>query len=232
MKSTWNTGKPAPQPMSSSFGAAAVHGNVAYFSQGNNVYSYTPLDNRWETLPQCNYGEFSLAVVRDTLTTIGGHTEKNHEVTNCLLTLVKSSYKKSWKEHHPPMPTKRILPASVTIPTHLVVAGGKTTRYDYDGLPTVEVLNISSNEWLRVSSLPKNVSSPQMTFCDGSLYVSSITTMFSCPLDDLMKTGCRESLTADNKSVQETMWTRLAKHSCFTQDKLGHRHGKCAGNRK
>lgn len=210
-ESTWITGKPAPQPMSSSFGAAAVNGNVAYFSQGNNVYSYTYLDNRWETLQQCRYQDFSLAVVRDTLTTIGGHTEMHYEATNCLLSFLKiSNNKKSWKEHYPHMPTKRILPASVTTPIHLVVAGGKTKRYDYDGLPTVEIFNTSTNQWFKASSLPKNVSSPQMTFCDGFLYLSSITTMFSCTLDDLSKTGRNNSLAADNKSDLDSVWSRLA----------------------
>ncbi len=192
--------------MSSNFGAATVQGNVAYFSQGSNVYAYTYSDNRWETLQPCSYEDFSLAVVRDTLTTIGGRTQMFHKATNCLLSLLK----KSWKEHYSSMPTRRILPASVTTPTHLVVAGGKATRYDYNGLSTVEVLDVSANQWFKASSLPKHVSSPQLTLCEGSLYLSSITTMFSCSLDELIGTRRHNSLTTDDKSDQDSIWNRLA----------------------
>ena len=206
MKSNWNVGRPSPQPMSSSFGAAVIHGNVVYFSQGNNVYSYMYQDNKWETLQQCRYKDVSLAVVNDTLTTIGGYSETTHEAAHCLLTL---KTKKSWEEKYPPMSRERILPASVTTLNHLVVAGGKAKRYDFNGLSSVEVFNISSNQWFEASSLPKNVSSPQMAFCDGSLYVSSINTMFTCTLNDLLKTQKHSSLSTDSKSDQDMLWTRL-----------------------
>ena len=47
---TWRQGKPAPALMKSYQGAAVVHGNIAYFSHGYNVYSYKLLEDKWTTL--------------------------------------------------------------------------------------------------------------------------------------------------------------------------------------
>ena len=195
--------------MSSSFGSAAVHGNTVCFSQGRNVYSYAHLDNKWATLPACHYRDFSLAVVKDSLATVGGYDEMHQEATNNLKIL--TSDRKSWRSYSS-MPTKRILPASVTATNMLIVAGGKTSKYDCNGVSAVEVLNISSKQWMLASSAPKTISSPQMTLCDGSVYLSSITTIFSCGLGELLKTAqLWDTLVAWGASREGTVWTRLAK---------------------
>ena len=94
-------GEPAPQIMARHSGTAVVHGNTAYFSVVWKVYSYTVSVNKWTKLPPCTYQLFSLAIVKDKLTTIGGVIDS--DATNSLFSLSGSS----WKEVLPPMPTKR-----------------------------------------------------------------------------------------------------------------------------
>ena len=100
-------------------GSAVVHGNTAYFSQGHCVYSYTPASDEWTTLPPCEYRRFGLAVVNDKVTTIGGY-RSGIGPTNTLLCLDDQGTK--WSKFLPPMPAARVRPATVTTPTHLIVA--------------------------------------------------------------------------------------------------------------
>ena len=123
VKLTWRRGTPAPEWMS---GAAVVHGNTAYFSQLNRVYSYTLSQDKWTQLKRCKYERFSMAVVNNQLTTIGGRQHGDDTTTNSLLCLSRSSSEMKWEELLPPMPTPRIWSAAVTTPTHLIVAGGET----------------------------------------------------------------------------------------------------------
>ena len=172
-----------------------VHGSTAYFSSDHNVYSYTVPENKWTKLPQYkNYAYSAIAVINDALTTIGG---RDHplEATNALLSL----YGSSWEEVLPPMPTKRALPGVANTPTHLVVAGGKSTI----DLATVEVLNTKTLQWSTANSLPEAVGYPQMTTCGGYIYLANIDNkVFSCPVEDLLK--------STNSSDSGSVWTRLA----------------------
>ena len=194
MKLTWRQGQPPPEYIDSLLGAAAVHGNTAYFSNEHDVYSYTVPENKWTKLPECKYEYFAMAVINDALTTIGGgHTQGgiNSEV-NTLLSLSGSS----WEEVLPPMPTKRENPAAVRTPTHLVVAGGNLNG----AIATVEVLTTETLQWSTASSLPEAVHFPQMITCGGCLYLTDDdSNAFSCSVEDLLKS-------TDGGSV----WTRLA----------------------
>ena len=58
---------------------------------------------------------------------------------------------KRWREHFPPMPTKRYNTAAVTTSQHLIVAGGETMQSYLD---TVEVMDVESLLWSTVASLP------------------------------------------------------------------------------
>ena len=172
-----------------------VRGSTAYFSSGYDVYSYTVPENKWTKLPWCKYGYFAMAVINDALTTIGG--EDKFVATNTLLSLSGSS----WEEILPPMPTKRVSPAAANTPTHLVVAGEKQS-FLRDPVATVEVLNTETLQWSTASSLPKAVSYPLMTTCEGCIYLaSSDNRVFSCSVEDLLKS---------TNSSDCSVWTRLA----------------------
>ena len=193
----WSRGQQAPQVMGSPRGAAAVHGNTAYFSIFYTVYSYTVPENKWTKLPQCKCVDFAMAVINDALTTIGG-LDHQKGATNTL----HSASGSSWEEVLPPMPTKRELPAAANTPTHLVVAGGSRSIYGRDPLATVEVLNTETLQWSTASSLPQVLPSPQMTTCGGCIYLaSSDNKVFSCSVEDLIKSA---------NSSDCSVWTRLA----------------------
>lgn len=182
-------------------GAAVAHGNTAYFSYGYDVYSYTVPANKWSKLQPSKYQDFSMAVINDKLTTIGGAYHSKifgYAVTNNLHTLSEGS----WGKYLPSMPTKRLKPATVAIPTYLVVAGGMTSTYK--SLSTVEILNTETLRWSTASSSPKVDSFFNMTVCDGYFYLSEHKTIFSCSVEELLKS------TSTKSSDGGCVWTKLA----------------------
>ena len=112
VKLTWRRGTPAP--VWGMRGRAVVHGNMAYFSHYYSVYSYTLSQDKWTELKQCNYLYFSMAVINNQLTTIGG--QRNLISTNNLLCLSRSPSEMKWEALLPPMPTARRWSAAVTTP--------------------------------------------------------------------------------------------------------------------
>ena len=202
MRISWRQGTPAPERMD---GAAVVHGNMAYFSQGHFVYSYSntlPAD-KWTRLTPCEYECFSLAVVGTKLTTIGG--QRVLSATNSLLCLSCVGSEMKWEKVLPPMPTKQKWPSSVVTPTHLVVAGGRTKLMG-GALSTVEILNLNTLQWSSASSSPKALKYPNMTLCGGYLYLSEDSTIFSCSVEELLKSCEAASTDRDDTSP---LWTRL-----------------------
>ena len=194
VKLTWRQGTPPPEHIS---GAAVVHGNTAYFSESYNVYSYTLSQDKWtKLLKQCEYRYFSMAVVNNLLTTIGGLDDSGHNKN----TLFCFSLKKKWERLLPPMPTPRRLSAVVTTPTHLIVAGGV-------GLSIVETLDTNTLQWFSVSSLPEAPHNPSMTLCNGQLYISQHCEIFSCSVEELLKS---HKPAASINSSDSSVWTRLA----------------------
>ena len=182
-------------------GAAVVHGNTAYFSQGYSVYSYTLSQNKWTQLKLCEYQYFSMAVVNNQLTTIGG--QRGGAVTNTLLCLSRSSSEMKWKELLPPMPTARVGSAAVTTPTHLIVAGGGTALVGGSS-SVVETLDTNTLQWSSVSSSPEALQFPNMTLCNKQLYLSQHSKIFSCSVEELFN-SCKPASTNSSDSV----WTKL-----------------------
>ena len=191
--------------VSSVYGAAVVHGNTAYFSQNHNVYSYMSTEDRWNELENCEYSQSSLAKVNDKVTTIGGL--QGSIATNFLLSLAGGPKDKSkWERLLPPMPTASVRPATVTTPTHLIVTGGTVGRIG-GALSSVEVLDTSTLQWSSASSSPIAMKVPHMTICDGLLYLSQHSTVFSASLEDLLK-FCKPEPPSTGSSG--SVWTQLA----------------------
>lgn len=184
-------------------GSAVVHGNSAYFAYQYNAYCYTAPEDRWTKLPSSKCTDFALAVINDKLTTIGGcYLGKDVKYTNNLLSLSGGF----WEEFFPPMPTNRLLPAAVNTPTCLVVAGGRQ-GFIVGHLSTVEVLNMETLQWSIACSLPETAGFPQITLCDGSLYISNHNKLFTSSVDELLK-SCKP-VSADSDDG-DSVWTRLA----------------------
>ena len=199
VKLTWRRGTPAPVRVS---GAAVVHGNTAYFSHGYNVYSYTLSQDKWTQLKQCEYRYFSMAIINNQLTTIGG-SQHGGTVTNTILCLSRSSSEMKWEELLPPMPTAREGSAAVTTPTHLIVAGGWTGSLG-DASSVVETLDTNTLQWSSVSSSPEALLAPNMTLCNGQIYLSEHSKIFSCSVEELLKSRKPAST---NRSG--SVWTKL-----------------------
>ena len=209
MKLTWRRKKSAPEL--EICGAAVVCNNTAFFSQVNAVYSYEISQDKWTWLKPCEYKYFSMAVINDQLTTIGGESEGT--VTNTLLCLSLSEMK--WDVLLPPMPTPRLLSAALSTLTHLIVAGGRT-GLSAAALSSVEILDINTLQWSSVSSSPKALGTPSMTMCGGCLYLSEHSTIFSCTIEDLLKSSKPPSLDSDSvwnrlsNILSGSVWTKLA----------------------
>ena len=142
-----------------------------------------------------------MAVVNNQLTTIGGWDDDI--ATNLLLCLSRSSSEMimKWEGLLPPMPTARISPAAVTTPTHLIVAEG----YDGDPVSVVETLDTNTLQWSSVSSSPEPLDYPHMTLCNRQLYLSEHSKIFSCSVEELLKSS-KPASTNSSGSV----WTKLA----------------------
>ena len=198
---------------------AAVNGSVAYFLPGGRgvsiIFSYDSADNNWSELPECPKYTFSLAMVSNLLTAIGGMTPKG-DYTNSLLSLTDMK----WMKQFPPMPTKRWLTAVVCSGRSLVVAGG--TGEGCKILRTVEVMDTETQQWSTASSLPHPLTQATATLCGDQVYMlggrdqSDIfcTSIFTCPLVTLRQSCQSGSLGARMKTLfvasGPKVWHQLA----------------------
>ena len=176
-------------------GTAVGYADKAYFSKENNVYSYSIHQNKLTKLPPLQYRYFCLAVINGSLTAIGGMGNTDNQATDALQSFNGSL----WGSILPPMPTKRMNAGAAITNTHLVVAGGK--RETGLTLSTVEILTVKARQWSTASSLPLQMSSPEIIFCNGYFYLSKNANAFSCSVDDLLKSS---------KSDSGSLWNQLA----------------------
>ena len=192
---TWRRGAPPLPTMTDKLCDAAVgHGDTAYFPQSKIVYSYTLSTNKWVELLPCGCEDFSLAIVNNRLTMLGGTDDVvYYETPHCL------SSDNKWEQCLSPLPTVRMKPVVATTPTHLVLAGGSALG--------VDILDLGTLKWASTRNLPaalnKRLLHLSVTFCDQHLYISEGSTVFSCSMEMLLK-AC------DSATDTSSLWTRLA----------------------
>lgn len=183
------------------------------------MYAYKLDEDKWNELEQCSYQQFSMAIIGDKLTTIGGQKYKligHNTPTKSLMTYSKGWYGWKWERFHPPMLIARVLPAVVATTTHLVVAGGRSSLDDHDScsLSSVEVMHIRNSQWHSACNLPTAAHNPQMVLYQQRLFLSYQNTMISIPIEDILvpvtssvwsecadiptKLGCSLAAVADN----------------------------------
>ena len=126
----WRKGAQLPFTLKFFNRTTVGHGDAAYFSQFNRVYSYSLTEDRWTELKSCPRKEFGLAIVNNRLTAIGGCPVGGGPATNTLLSLTHDSSEIKWEELFPSMPSPRRQPLAVTTPSHLVVTGRYSTVID------------------------------------------------------------------------------------------------------
>lgn len=192
---TWRLGKSAPTAVSRMYGSCVTHGNTAYFSRDYNIYEYCLATDKWTPIQQSEKKYFSLAVVDDKLSAIGGCTDTLSPL-NTISSLrsglkaisLRSTWKARWENIFPPMPAECIFPAATTVCHYLVVAGGRDSFNS--GLSTVSVMNISNCQWSITSCLPQRIAFPQITLNRGVLYISDNDVFYSCSAEELVKSCC------------------------------------------
>jgi len=135
----WKKGRRVPEMMNR--GANAVIRRVGYFKSSGSptVQACDFTTGQWSILPECPHYDFSLVVVNNFLTVVGG--ELLGEPTNVLLSLVGEGEDRKWLKIYPPMPTKRFQTTAVCSETSLVVVGGTMSIFSTDNLTTVEVMD-------------------------------------------------------------------------------------------
>ena len=135
--------------------AVTINGKV-YYGAGfcyddddkHCVYCYDPPQDVWSTLPRLPVRYFGLGEVKGELVAVGG-LDLPFSTSNVVHVFNK---RKTWKQTIPPMPTARMWPAVVSLPTHLVVAGGVLGSRDCTD--NVEIYNISTSQWSETGRLP------------------------------------------------------------------------------
>lgn len=125
----WKKCKFSPYSISRENCTFAFCNGKAYFNNKDtrDIYIYNPEDDSWsEHLPKCLYKKCTLAVLKGSLTTVGG-MDNDDQATNEILFLGSNN---RWKSC-PPMPTKRYNAIVVWNDSVLIVAGGILTHVHY-----------------------------------------------------------------------------------------------------
>jgi len=164
------------------------------------VYEYDEDSNQWVSLPPYDYWWFAMTILTDKLTLVGGINASTGKVTNQVAVWEGERTSWGWIHPYPPMTTPRHSPAVATYGDRLVVAGGRQPVVD---LPTVEVLNTTSHQWLSASPLPVGCSKMTSAIVNQELFLlggtlTSASLVVSLP--DVTRSSVPSATT--NKSVQ------------------------------
>ena len=162
-------------------GSATTDGQFAYFTPhgSTSVYRYEWRGEKWEELPSYPYRNFGLVIIDGKLTAVGGRD--GFRYTNTLLTLRQ----KKWVKEYPPMNTSCSSPAVVGTSDgeYLIVIGGYVGG---DRTATVELFQVKSRRWYKLTDLPQPLNNPSATICGDQLNVIGLgANGYSCSLQAL-----------------------------------------------
>ena len=196
---------------------AVVQGSVVYLRPGGTrqVHGYNSTTDDWFQLPDCPRETFSLAVVENLLTAIGGEQVGQH--TNTLLSLTEEGRDRKWVETFPSMPTKSIFICAVSSGAALIVIGGVG---DGGVLSTVEVMDVSTKVWTTAASLPEPLSIASGTICGDRVYLlgamnrsyDTMKSVLTCSLSALLQSSQPTSLTThkNSQTTSTSVWSKVA----------------------
>ena len=80
--------------------------------------------------------------------------------------------KKIWTQPFPEMPTARASSSAIGYKRWLVVAGGQVGEEVYHYINVVEVLDTSSKQWYKASSLPGSLPRPSLDIIQDTPYIA------------------------------------------------------------
>ena len=112
------------------------------------VFSYSPSEDAWSTLPSLDVRYFGLGQVRGKLVTVGGRKKSGSIVTS---KVYESANDESWKQSIPPMPVACESPAVLSHHSTLAVAGGNAGR---TRTSVVQVFREETSQWYTTEPLP------------------------------------------------------------------------------
>ncbi|XP_064385614.1 uncharacterized protein LOC135334389 isoform X2 [Halichondria panicea] len=170
------------------------------------VYCYNPPQDVWSTLPRLPVRWFGLGEVKGELVAVGG-VDSSHSKSNVVRVFNEG---KNWKLTIPPMPTARDSPAVVTLPTHLVVAGGDVGRVVY--IDNVEIYNISTSQWSETDRLPYACEDQRGIVCNNTAYLMGgyhgnyINKVLAAQVDKLISADRQDDASA-NKA--DSIWNTI-----------------------
>ena len=212
----WREAKTAPCEMERGPNAI-VDGDMVYLrARGTqNIYAYKSTDETWDQLPECETEWFSLAVVNNFLTTIGGRASGD-KMTNQLFSLTGEGRSKTWREVFQSMPTKRSSSVAMCTGQALIVAGG--WDQNWERLRTVEVMDIDTKEWSSAADLPGPLYRASITICHNRIYIiGGWNGVYTCTLTDLFL-SCRSRLLGERLAqslsvtspARSNVWDKVA----------------------
>ena len=190
-----------------------------YFLPGatyaRNILTYETTDCSWSEFRSSPHTNCALAIINDTLTTIGGG---GFPYTNKLYSFSAQGKCGLWNDVLPPMPTKRQWTAALHTGTHIIIAGGWGSANE--ALATVEVLNIQTQTWHIVDRLPEPLYHASMVLCGEHVYIlggyddlkKPTNTAYTCSLAALLRSR-NSSQSCDGMTYQSTLssgvWKRI-----------------------
>ena len=165
-------------------GSTTIDSQFAYFTPDGYtlVYRYEWRGEKWEELPSCPQWNSGLVIFDGKLTAVGGE-EGYFRYTNKLLTLRH----RKWVEEYPPMNTGRSMTAVVSTSDgeYLIVIGGYVGS-DGGWTATVELFQVKSRRWYKLTDLPQPLVYPSATICGDQLNViGTYANGYSCSLQVL-----------------------------------------------
>ena len=204
----WEEGPPAPVDC---YGSTAVWLNEQVYVGGGyygflsyNIHCYDPVNNSWRSSINTPYCDFAMTILNNKLLIAGGR-DKNHKITNQILTMDAGQLKNYTK-----MTTARSGATATGHKGMLIITGGLDFKRNI--LSSTELFNSNNAQWYKCSDLPKPHHSQRSVIVDNILYLlggykeagAPSLAVFTASLDTLS----RHQL--NWKTYQDTPWWRSA----------------------
>ena len=215
----WTRGPDMPFEMSGYIQSVTIQdtvyvggGHAGLMSPNNNIMmTYNTRSCKWHQLPPYTAEYFTMVVINNQLVLVGGHESAYHS-TNLLGMWDTGS--SQWTRPYAAMPTARINPSAVVYKQWLIVAGGWT---DGNGLSTVEVLDVASNQWYSAPSTPTPWYGMKSTILGDMWYLMGGYSdddddddhndiVYSVSLPDLIS----RTLSSSSGSTHHDMWKKIS----------------------
>ena len=164
-------------------GSATSDDKFAYLTSNGSsiVHEYELSTENWRKLPSCPFRDSGLVVIDCEITTVGGYD--GHHFTNELFTLQQQK----WVNKYPPMSIPRCRPAvaSAYDGTYHIVIGGYVGGGSWTA--TVELFQVQSRRWYRLTDLPHPLPAPSGTVCGDTIHaIGNDANGYSCSLQNLL----------------------------------------------